>query len=379
MSRARAAGRPAAGPLALALAALLLAPWPGAAAAPAPRTRNVILITLDGVRIQELFGGYDAAIAADAEGSGIYDPERARRLYLRDTPDERRRALMPFFWGTLAPQGIVLGNAARGSRVRPKNPLLFSAPGYAEIMTGAPRPDVTTNDTKRYPHRTVLEHAQEKLGLGPAQVATIGSWDGFSTLASSRDGAFFTNGGYEAVPPAMATPRMKDLDGLQHRIMTLWETGRSDAVTFGLAMEYLRKHRPRLLWIALDESDDFAHARRYDRYLDYLRVCDDYFRELWTFLQETGAYRGRTSIVITTDHGRGRTPHDWVEHETGIAGSEDAWIAVIGPDTPDAGEAADVPDAHLADVAATMLRLLGLDWRELDPAAGAPIPGAVGP
>jgi arylsulfatase A-like enzyme len=96
-------------------------------------------------------------------------------------------------------------------------------------------------------------------------------------------------------------------------------------------------------------------------------------------VQSTGAYRDRTTLVVTTDHGRGRTPHDWTEHETGIAGAEDAWIAVIGPDTPDAGEAVDVPDAHLADVAATILQVLGLDWRELDPAAGAPIPGAAGP
>lgn len=67
-----------------------------------------------------------------------------------------------------------------------------------------------------------------------------------------------------------------------------------------------------------------------------------------------------------------------MKHDEGIAGSEDAWIAVIGPDTPDVGEAENRPDAHLAGVAATMLQILGLDWREFDPSAAPPIAGAVG-
>ncbi|HEV8199713.1 MAG TPA: hypothetical protein VGS03_06805, partial [Candidatus Polarisedimenticolia bacterium] len=110
-------------------------PWCVAAAAPvgavvgsadsAPprRTANVVLVTLDGVRVQELFGGMDPVIAESREKrSGIYDPERARRLFWRDTAAERRRALLPFFWDTLAPQGIVLGNPATNSRVTLRNP-----------------------------------------------------------------------------------------------------------------------------------------------------------------------------------------------------------------------------------------------------------------
>ena len=92
--------------------------------------RNVILVTLDGVRIQELFSGMDASIAADDARSGAEDIEITRKRYWRATPEERRAALMPWFWGTLAPSGMVLGNQARGSKVR-----------YA-IRCGSPTPDI---------------------------------------------------------------------------------------------------------------------------------------------------------------------------------------------------------------------------------------------
>lgn len=364
--------------LLLLLAALASGPAGPAAASPTGprRTRNVILVTVDGLRIQELFGGMDEKIARKEKRSGIYDPARAHALYWRDAREERRKALMPFFWGSLAPRGVVLGDKEKGSRVTVTNPLLFSAPGYAEILTGQAQPDVTTNDVKRYAHTTILEYARARLGLGRMQVATIGSWEGFATLSSRDPDVFFTNAGYEKVPREVATPRMAYLSDLQTQIMALWEEGRSDAVTFGLALEYLRKYRPRLLYIALGETDDWAHARRYDRLLDYIHVFDGYLRQLWEAVEASDAYRGRTTILITTDHGRGVTPADWVEHGEGIAGSEDIWVAVIGPDTPRRGEAAPSAPVHQADIAATVLTLLGLDDRDFNPQAGPPIEAA---
>jgi len=340
------------------------------------RTRNVILITVDGLRIQELFAGMDPVIADSPKRSGIYDLERARSRYWRPTAEERRAALMPFFWGTLAPQGIVLGDKEKGSSVLVTNPLLFSAPGYAEILTGQAQPDVTTNDVRRYPHPTILEFVRRELRLGKRQVATIGSWEGFGVLSSSEENAFFTNTGYERVPREIATTRMALLSDLQFEIMALWEEGRSDAVTFGLALEYLKTQRPRLLYVALGESDDWAHARRYDRLLDYIQVLDGYLRELWQTLQASEFYHGTTTLILTTDHGRGVRPSDWVDHGEGIAGSEDIWIAVIGPDTPDRGELSPSPTVHQADVAATLLRFFGLDPRAFNPDAGPPISAA---
>jgi Type I phosphodiesterase / nucleotide pyrophosphatase len=339
-------------------------------------TTNIVLLTLDGVRIQELFYGMDAAIAASDEHSGIDDIDVVRQRYWRDTPQARREALMPNFWRNLAPLGIVLGDQARGSTVQVRNDQWFSYPGYSEILTGMPQPDVRSNDLVRYPHVTVLQYLGEALRAKPTDIAQIGSWDGFKMAASSVDDAFFMNGAYEPMPAALSTPEMDELVELRKQVMELWEEGSNDVLTTRLALAYLRRERPRVLWLGLSQSDDWAHARRYDRLLDYLHLADTLLAELWSTLQSIDQYRDKTTLIITTDHGRGRTPKDWTEHDAGIEGSQDIWIAIIGPDTPQVGELAPADTVHQSDIAATMLQLLGFDYRDYNPAAGPPIAAA---
>lgn len=341
-------------------------------------TENIVLVTLDGVRTQEIFTGMDESIVQRQEDSGVDEEDLAvaQQRYWRSTAKERREALMPFFWGKLAPSGVVLGNQTKGSRVTVRNDQWFSYPGYSEILTGQPQPDVRSNDIVRYPHQTMLEFVRRKLGLEKPEVAELGSWDGFKAAASSTDDVFFMNGARETIPPELSTPEMDMLVGLRSRVMELWEESSNDVLTFEIARAYLRRNQPRVLWLGLSQSDDWAHARRYDRLLDYLHLADGLLAELWDTLQSLERYRGRTTLIVTTDHGRGNGPHNWVDHDAGIEGSENIWVAVIGPDTPARGEAGPSPDVSQSDVAATILRLLGLDYREFNPSAGPPIEAA---
>jgi len=347
-------------------------------ASAAPDDRNVVLVTLDGVRIQELFGGFDEVIAGAPEAeSGIYEIDVTRSRYARSTAKERREALMPFFWKTLAPAGMVFGNQALGSKVTVRNNQWFSYPGYSEILTGAAQPEIKSNDFVRYPHETVLDYAHRALKLKATEVAQIGSWDGFKYAASQKDGTFFMSGAYGVVPQELSTPDMDLMGRLREQVIENWEESSNDALTFHIALGYLKKNRPRVLWLGLGQSDDWAHARRYDRLLDYLHLADGFLAELWQTLQSLDGYRNNTTLVITTDHGRGRTPADWAEHDFGIEGSQDIWIAIIGPDTPAFGEVQNFPDVTQGDVAATMLQYLGLDYRKFNPDAGPPVPGSL--
>ncbi len=341
--------------------------------------RNIILVTLDGVRIQELFAGMDPLIAANEADSGIYEIDVTRKRYWRATAKERREALMPFFWKTLAPAGMVLGNQVLGSKVTVRNPLWFSYPGYSEILTGEPQADVQSNDLVRYQHETVLDYIHRTLELKPTGVAQIGSWDGFKMAASQSDGTFFMNGAYDLVPAELSTPEMDTLGALRRQVMELWEESGNDALTFRLGLAYLKQHQPRVLWLGLGQSDDWAHARRYDRLLDYLNLADDFLEELWQTVQSLDRYRDRTTLIVTTDHGRGRTPLDWVDHDAGIEGSQDIWLAIIGLDTPALGEVRSSSDVTQSDIAATMLQYLGLDHRKFNPDAGPPISGSLKP
>jgi arylsulfatase A-like enzyme len=336
---------------------------------------NVILVTLDGVRVQEFFGGMDPVIAKAPEAqSGIYEAEVTSKRWWRETPEARREELMPFIWKTLAPAGMVLGNQARGSKVTVRNDQWFSYPGYSEILTGQAQPDVKSNDFVRYSHRTVLEHVREALSLKKTEVAQVGSWDGFKYAAASRDGAFFMNGARDPVPAALTTPEIERYNGLRQQVQQLWEESSNDVLTYRVGLEYLKKHRPRVMWLGLGQSDDWAHARRYDLVLDYLHLADSLIADLWQTLQSIDGYRGRTTLIITTDHGRGRTPADWSEHGREYEGCQDIWIAILGPRTPALGEASDFPDVAQSDVAATILQYLDLDWRAFNAKAGPPVP-----
>ena len=95
-------------------------------------------------------------------------------------------------------------------------------------------------------------------------------------------------------------------NGLRQEIQQLWEESSNDLPSYRIGLEYIKKHRPRVLWLGLGQSDDWAHARRYDLVLDYLHLADRMLAQLWSTLQSMDQYRDNTTLIITTDHGRGR-------------------------------------------------------------------------
>lgn len=332
-------------------------------AADQPRTRNVVLVTADGLRWQDLFRGIDPLLAR--EKSVSMDPaskdadDRRRRYASRDT-------LAPFFWTTLAKNGLVL------SDVNVTNAYRVSYPGYSEILTGRASDDVIKgNDPIQQPNETVLEFIKRKLSLSSGRVALFSSWDHFHYIAEHTPGSIFINAGYQD------SPSSPNLSRLQRVTPTPWDEARHDSFTFEMALEYLKSAKPRVLDISFDETDDWAHARRYDRVLDMIANTDGFLRHLWTTLQSMPEYRNSTTLIVTSDHGRGSTLADWSSHGNKIPGADKIWIAILGPDTPAAGELA--THAEQRDIAPTIIKLMGLNPAEYKGATGSPIAAAFKP
>jgi len=325
------------------------------------KTRAVILVTADGLRWHEIFNGIDARLMNE-KSAGMSEPGAAalRDRLWKDTPEARREALLPFFWKELAPRGIVLGNVGKKSSVRVANAYRVSYPGYSEILTGRTQDDVIRGNKEiRNPTTTVLEFLREKLGLARPQVALFASWDAFHYIGEHTPGAITINAGYEAADDN-ASPRAKELTALQLAARTPWDEARHDYVTFELALDYLRRVHPRVMHISFDETDDWAHMRRYDRVLEAIQYFDRTIATLWTTLQSMPEYRDRTTLLVTCDHGRGDTLKDFSDHGAKVEGADQIWIAVAGPDTPARGEAVDAEDFYQRDIAPTILELLGL-------------------
>jgi hypothetical protein len=338
-----------------------------------PKTRNVILITLDGVRIQEMFGGLDVEILRSTVRREPLEENELYRQYWAPTPEERRQKLMPFFWGTLMTEhGSIGGNRALGSTVAITNRHRFSYPGYAEILVGeAHDAEIDSNEPRRNPNPTVLEVLRNELKLDAREVAAFGSWRVFNWIVAHEEDAVTVNAGYE--PYEHQDPRVQQLSRLQFETPTPWDSVRHDLYTFRFAMTHLATWRPRVLYLALGETDDWAHDGRYDRVIQTLARTDRYLEELWTWLQSDDQYRDKTTILITTDHGRGNTVADWRSHGAKIDGAQYTWLAAMGPDFEKRGEWRAAPTICANQVAATLVAVLGLDYARSHPSAGKPI------
>jgi hypothetical protein len=230
---------------------------------------------------------------------------------------------------------------------------------------------ITNNELARNPYPTVFEGIRQQLKLTPRQVATFGSWGPLNAIVEHREGATFVNAGPE---PYGDDPEAALLAMLQRDAAPPWDNIRFDAVTMTYATRYLERERPRLLFIGFDETDNWAHDGRYDRVLDAYARTDRYLEQLWNWLQSQDDYRGRTHLVIGTDHGRGRTPRDWRHHNAGTDGAEEAWLAFVSPSMPQRGEWRAHPPLTIGQVAATIARWMGVDWRALNPGAAAEVP-----
>ncbi len=342
------------------------------------QARKLVLITADGLRWQEVFSGADPGML-HADDFGMDDAVDVVDRFDGRLPEERRRRLMPFLWTEVVRDGVIYGNPARHSEVVVRNRHLFSYPGYSEILTGGPQDEViNSNENRPNPSKTVLEVLREELDLDREQVALFGSWSVFTGIGASKPGSIYINAGYQPLDLPNVSSRLEQLEREQFELLTPWRNVRHDYITFEMALEYLRTVKPRVLYIALGETDDWAHERRYDRYLETARYFDECLRRLWQALQEMPEYRDQTTMIASTDHGRGSTAERWPHHGAKIEEAEFVWIAALGPDLREKGEADSTGRLTSSDIAPTMLSLAGIDYRELEGVQGKPIAGISG-
>ena len=134
--------------------------------------------------------------------------------------------------------------------------------------------------------------------------------------------------------------------------------------------EYLKAYKPRLLYIAFDETDDFAHGGVYDQYLGSAHAEDAMIADLWNTMQSIPQYKDKTTLIITCDHGRGnKIKSTWKDHGAKIEDAHELWLAVIGPDTNPVGEVKTPDQLYQKQIAATIAKLLGFNFTANHPVA----------
>ncbi len=303
---------------------------------------QVVLVTLDGSRFEEIFSGVDPVLAAE------------QRL-----PAERivsAEELMPHLHGLMR-AGVALGAPGHGGAISASGPEFVSLPGYSEIFSGR-RVTACKNNSCSGSHVPSVADQLVEQARGSAAVVT--SWPDIARVAAANPSVAVSAGRHGGAT------RARFAHGDAARLLQQSEPEppwpghddfRRDRFTARLALAYLKAEEPSFLFVGLGETDEFAHQNNYAGYLDALVEADQYIGQLSEALAERTAHGVRTALVVTADHGRSRNFRD---HGGPFPESARVWLVAAGSAIPKRGLVAAGREHHLADIAPTLRELFGL-------------------
>ncbi|HYM94255.1 MAG TPA: sulfatase-like hydrolase/transferase [Chitinophagaceae bacterium] len=330
---------------------------------------NLIIITTDGFRWEEVFKGMDSAIANNKKFNQG-DSEYIFKTYWNDDVNERRKRLLPFLWNTIETNGQIYGNRMLNNNVDNANPYWFSYPGYNEIFTGYPDTAVNSNDYRANPNTTVLEFLNKQTAF-KNQVAAFGAWDAFDRILNEKRSGFPVFSAFDPVGGNAPSENEKLINALRDdSYKPFLKEECLDVFTNYEALDYLKNKKPKILYISYGETDEWAHAGQYRSYLDAAHQVDAWIKKIWEFVQNDPQYKNKTAIFITVDHGRGdKKKEEWTSHYNKIEDSHEIWFAVMGPGVKPSGEIKEPMQIYQKQFAQTMATILGYTFTAEHPVA----------
>ncbi len=312
------------------------------ASAPPKRDDIVVLVTIDGVRWQEVLQGIDRTLG--------------RNLPLSYGAMRSAQGLMPNLHELAQTQGVLIGSDS--APMVASSPSTVSLPGYSEIFSGQ-IPTCANNDCPPTTDRTLLDDWLEY--DSHAQLAVISSWSRIARVAA-KDMARLTVSSGQSVQynAERFCENAAELCLTYHagRNISPWpgvEDYRPDIATSELALAFLREKRPQFLFIGLGDTDEHAHRGDYRNYIEALHMADATLAAAARWLKEQENLGHRTLLVCTADHGRSHT----FRHHGAAPEAARVWALFAGSAVA-ARKVNLTTTARLADIAPTIRSVVGL-------------------
>lgn len=324
---------------------------------------NVVLITWDGFRWQELYGGADKKWMNQEY---VKDLPTLNQQFYATGAEERRKKLMPFFWSTIAERGTLIGNRWKGSKMRVANLYKISYPGYSEMFTGYVDARVNSNNFPNNPNTNIFDFISSQPEF-KNKCAAFATWDAFPRIINSSRNQVPVFVNFTKVNNAFcaATVSRVAFSSWQTTCPPLNPWAETDSMTYHFAKEYMHRNHPRFTFIGFDETDHYAHAGQYDAYLNTANMLDRFIQDLWSFIQSDSVYKNKTTLIVTCDHGRGnKRPGMWRHHGFLPKNSYQTWVAAIGPNIPNLGEVVGGKKYFQKQIAQTIAHLLGKKYQD---------------
>jgi hypothetical protein len=276
----------------------------------------VVIVTVDGVRWQEVFEGSDRTLSRSA-----YVPPRSIFKHLYELGSRR---------------GAFIGAPGQGT-IAASGPNYLSLPGYTELLSGRASPCLDNGCA-----RTALPSILDEARAAGAKVAAFASWERLDLAATATPGSFVSSCGRGDDPAIDPWPGSGDY--------------RPDRLTAEAALAYYAAERPDVFFLGLGDPDELAHRNDYEGYLGSLHRADAIIGRLLALLDSLGERGQRTYVVVTADHGRSKKFHD----HGAMPEAARVWMVAAGPRFSARGAVLSPQPRRLADVAPTLRIVLGL-------------------
>ena len=320
---------------------------------------RLVIITFDGLRWQEVYGGADEALINDARF--VRNIPATKEKYWGETVEARREALLPFLWSYAPEHGYMLGNRNKNSLMQVANAMSFSYPGYSEMFCGWPDDErIDSNDPNPNPNVSVLEVVNQDPRY-KGKVMMYSSWESIRFAVNNERGGFKASSAHEpSYTDSYVARLLQDVDaGIADG--GFGSSERLDCVTYGMAMETLLKEHPKVFYVGFGDTDEYAHSGEYDNYLDAANWVDLYIRRIVEACEADPFYKGKTTYILTCDHGRGYGPA-FRSHSASVRGANQTWFIAFGNGVPVKGETSDNGIFYTKQFAATIADILGVDF-----------------
>jgi Metalloenzyme superfamily len=301
------------------------------------QNKKIIVITTDGFRWQEVFNGLDATILKNKFFQNG-DSLNTVKNFGGTSTEESRKKLLPFFWSTIAEKGQIHGNRNLGSLVDNSNPYWFSYPGYSEILTGQVDTAVNSNEYMPNPNSNFFEYLNT-LPYYKNKVVAFGAWDAFKRILNEKRAGFPVINGNHVDSFLLKDPAFKFIADLMKDSYHPFGEETLDGYIKHMSLMYLKKYKPNAMYISFGDTDELAHAGNYPEYLKAANRFDEFIKSVYDFVNNDSEYKGNTTILITTDHGRGDViKTQWTSHGQKINDSHQIWYAMLGAGVEPLGE-----------------------------------------
>lgn len=204
------------------------------------KTRNVIIIVIDGSRYTETFG-------------------------------DSTHQYIPRMWNDLRPLGTIYTRFYNDG-------FTYTVQGHSTILTGK---WADNNDSIKIP--TVFECYRKELNVSAEECFVILGKPKLNVLATSNFSGYGSAYGASTIYSDDYTNDIKTWNNIQKVFTT---------------------YHPRLSIVNLGQVDAVAHTGYWDGYLSSVRQADSIVGLVWNLLQSDQFYKDNTTLIVTNDHGR---------------------------------------------------------------------------